>query len=62
MGETSIGGVLVGLFLALLGIGAVFAGGFTVAETVFAEAASNRPSTDRWACSVNRMNAKAPSR
>lgn len=37
MGDTSIGGVLVGLLLALLGIGAVVGGGVVVAETTFAE-------------------------
>lgn len=37
MGETSVGGVLAGSFLAILGLIAVVGGGYIVAETTFAE-------------------------
>lgn len=42
MAGTSIGGVLVGLFLALLGVAGIVAGGAVVAETTFAEGGESK--------------------
>lgn len=42
MAETSIGGVLAGSFLAILGLIAVVGGGYIVAETTFAESGEEK--------------------